>query len=104
MRHRLVGEQRSLRASRRAGDGNPGADLVPTRPSFRFELLFGIAEETLDPPTEERVEKAPVEIDSDLSGFRHRRPMREAAGTEERNSFRPTSTVRRIATPREWQR
>src|SRR4029434_6728767 len=88
--HRLISEQRSAHAIRGAGDGYPGANLVPTGPGFGFELLFGIAEKTLDAPIEERVEKAPVKIASDLSGLRHRRPIREAAGTEQRNSFRQT--------------
>src|SRR5262245_36336549 len=88
-RHRLVGEQRSACVARRSGDGNPGTDLVPARPRLRLKLLFGIAQETPDRAAEERVEKAPVEIDADLSRFRHRRPMREAAGTEDCDSLRP---------------
>src|SRR4030095_11442628 len=87
--HRLISEQRSAHAIRGAGDGYPGANLVPTGPGFSFELLFGIATKTLDAPVEKCIEKAPVKIDSDLSGLRHRRPVREAAGTEQRNSFRP---------------
>src|SRR5882724_11639173 len=70
-RHRLISEQRSLCIACRAGDGNPGANLVPARPSFSFELFFGIAQKTFDPSVDECIEEAPVEINSDLSGLRH---------------------------------
>ena len=63
---------------------------MPTRSGFSFELLFRVAEKTLDPAVEKRVEKAPVEINSDLSRLRHRRPVGEPAGAEERDSFRPS--------------
>src|SRR5262245_54807457 len=88
-RHGRAGEQRSACVAGRSGDGKPGTDLVTARPRLRLKLLFGIAQETLDLAVEERVEKASVEIDADLSRFRHRRPMREAAGTEDCDSLRP---------------
>src|SRR4029453_7551538 len=87
--HRLISEQRSAHAIRGAGDGYPGANLVPTGPGFGFEFLFGIAQKTFDPSVDKRCEKAPVEIDADLSGLRHCRPMCYPAGADKRTSFRP---------------
>src|SRR5262245_17202750 len=88
-RYGLIREQRSACAARSSGDGDPGTDLVSARPRLRLKLLFRIAQETLDRAAEERIEKAPVEIDANLSRFRHRRPMRETAGRKQCNPLRP---------------
>src|SRR5499433_1028006 len=63
--------------------------IVSAQSGFSFELLFGIAQKTFDPSVNKRVEKAAIEIDSDLTGFRHCRPVRQSTGAEKRNSFRP---------------
>ena len=77
------------RVARRGRDGDPRADLVAARPRLRLERFSRVAKERADAAADERVEEAPVEVEADPPGLRHRRPVRQAARAQDRHPLRP---------------
>src|SRR5581483_5233717 len=84
---RLVGKDFGAAVLHRAGEGDPGADLVAAGARFAVDFLVAVAGQARAVAAAELVEKLPVEGTIDPAVLRFAGPMGKTAGGDQRDAL-----------------